>query len=90
LFAELYLDEDVDVLLAELVAFRGFSVETTIQAGMLGATDVEQLEYAARRDRVLLTHNRRDFERLAEQWRGQGKQHSGILLAHRRPTRELA
>ena len=42
-FIELYLDEDVDVLVAELVRARGFSVTTTRDAGQLGNTDAEQL-----------------------------------------------
>lgn len=39
LFAALYLDEDVDILIADLVRARGFSVMTTRDAGKLGAAD---------------------------------------------------
>lgn len=38
-FIELYLDEDVDVLLAELLRARGFKVTTTQESRQLGATD---------------------------------------------------
>jgi hypothetical protein len=47
LFIELYLDEDVDVLIADLLRARGFSVLTTRDAGRLHATDEEQLAFAA-------------------------------------------
>ncbi|MEJ7616006.1 MAG: hypothetical protein WKF30_03300 [Pyrinomonadaceae bacterium] len=34
-FVELYLDEDVSVLIAELLRVRGFGVQTTQEAGRL-------------------------------------------------------
>jgi hypothetical protein len=46
LFIELYTDEDVDVLIADLLRARGFSVLTTRDAGRLYATDEEQLAFA--------------------------------------------
>ena len=57
LFIELYLDEDVDVLVADLVRARGFEVVTTQQAGQIGASDEEQLSYAVTQQKTLLTHN---------------------------------
>jgi len=41
LFARVYLDEDVDVLVAELLQARGFSTETTQEAGYIGRPDRE-------------------------------------------------
>ena len=43
LFVNLYLDEDVSVLVAKLVRSRGLSALTTQEAGQLGISDVEQL-----------------------------------------------
>lgn len=68
LFAELYLDEDVSALVAELLRARGFDVLTTHEAGRKGTHDKEQLVYAASQQRALLTHNRDDFARLAEEF----------------------
>jgi predicted nuclease of predicted toxin-antitoxin system len=65
LFIELYLDEDVDVLLAQLMRARGFVTVTTQEAGQLGNNDAEQLAYAISQHKTLLTHNRVDFEALA-------------------------
>jgi hypothetical protein len=41
LFIELYLDEDVSVLVADLVRARGFVAVTTREAGQLHANDAE-------------------------------------------------
>ena len=46
LFIDLYLDEDVDVLVADLVRARGFTVVTTQEAGNIGASDRQQLDAA--------------------------------------------
>jgi len=67
LFIELYPDEDVDVLIAELLRRRGYSALTTRDAGMRGHEDEEQLEYAASQEQALFTHNRDDFEQLAQE-----------------------
>lgn len=83
LFIELYLDEDVDVLVAELLARRGYSALTARDAGTLGQEDGEQLEYAVRQERALLTHNRVDFEKLALTYFERSQTHYGIVLAVR-------
>lgn len=89
LFVELYLDEDVDVLVAELLAAYGFRAMTARDAGLLGKTDVEQLEHAAAHDMAFLTHNRVHFERLALDYFNQGKPHGGIIFAVRRRPHEI-
>jgi hypothetical protein len=90
LFAALYLDEDVDVLVAEILRSRGFDVLTTLGAQQLGGSDRRQLEYAASAGRVFITHNRVDFERLAQEYFQTARPHSGIIVAVRRPHRELS
>jgi hypothetical protein len=44
----MYLDEDVDVLVAALLEARGFVAITTREAGNFGASDSQQLSYAIR------------------------------------------
>jgi len=90
LFIELYFDEDVSVFVADLIRARGFSVTTTREAGRLGATDEEQLAHAVGLRRTFLTHNRADFEQLAREYFAAGRSHCGIVIAVRRPPRELA
>ena len=41
-FMQLYLDEDVDVLIVELRRARGIKVTTTQDSGQSGATDETQ------------------------------------------------
>lgn len=65
LFVELYLDEDVDVLVADLLRANGFAATTALEAGQLHKDDREQLAYAVSQRKTLLTHNRADFEALA-------------------------
>jgi predicted nuclease of predicted toxin-antitoxin system len=89
LFARLYLDEDVDVLVARLLESRGFSAVTTQEAGYIGQTDRAQLSYAVEHERALLTHNRSDFKALGEQYVHKDRTHYGIILANRRPPHQL-
>lgn len=90
LFIELYLDEDVDVLIADLVQARGFRVTTTQEVGQLSKDDEEQLAYAIGQKSALLTHNRVHFEALAEEYIAAGKKHYGIIIAIRRSPYEIA
>jgi len=55
LFISLYLDEDVNVLVADLLKARGFDAITARDAGTLNATDAEQFTYAVSQARTLVT-----------------------------------
>jgi predicted nuclease of predicted toxin-antitoxin system len=90
LFVELYLDENVSVLVAQLVRSHGFAATTTQEAGQAGKSDPEQLAYATSRRWAILTYNRVDFERLAAQYFTTGQTHCGIIIAVRRSPQEIA
>ncbi len=79
-----YLDEDVDVLLAPLLAARGIDCLPAVAAGNLGQSDTAQLTFALQESRIIVTHNRQDYEDLAVAWWGQKRDHAGIILAIRR------
>jgi predicted nuclease of predicted toxin-antitoxin system len=89
LFIELYLDEDVDVLVADLLRARGFVATTTRDAGNPQAADAAQLACAVRRQETLLTHNRSDFEALAGTYFATGQSHYGIIIASRHTPYEI-
>jgi hypothetical protein len=89
LFVDLYLDEDVDVLVAELLRSYGFEAITARRANQLQQSDQEQLAYAVSQGRALLTHNRVHFEALAQEYYSSGQTHYGIILAVRRPPYEI-
>lgn len=90
LFAHCYLDEDVHVTVAEIMRGHGYVVTTARDEEMLGASDSEQLAFAVSRERVLVTHNRVDFENLAYRYFEEGWPHWGIICAMRRAPRPLA
>lgn len=90
LFICLYLDEDVNILVAELLRARGFDVITARDAGQLRATDAEQLTHAISQARTLVTHNRTDFEKLVQAYFDKGQMHYGVIFAVRRPPQEIA
>ena len=48
-----------------------------------------QLLYAVSQQKTLLTHNRADFEALAQAYYAAGQTHYGIILATRRPPHEI-
>jgi predicted nuclease of predicted toxin-antitoxin system len=89
LFIELYLDEDVSVLVAELLRARGFTAVTARDAGQLEKSDAEQLAYAVSQSKALLTHNRIDFEALARRYFEAGQSHDGIIVAARHAPSEV-
>ena len=71
-----HLDEQVDVAIARALRRYGVDVTTTIEAGLRTAGDEEQLAYARREQRVLVTHDA-DFLRLA----AAGTDHAGTAFA---------
>jgi predicted nuclease of predicted toxin-antitoxin system len=66
-------DEHVPTAVAEALRRRGIDAVTTAEAGLLGASDVEQLRQAAANGRVLVTHDP-DYLRLHQR----GFSHAGI------------
>ena len=68
-----HLDESVAPAVAEGLRRRGIDVTTTQEAGLSGATDEEQLTFARREKRVLVTQDA-DFLRLHRR----GVPHAGI------------
>lgn len=71
-----YLDEHVPSAVAQGVRRRGGDVVTVQEAGLRGAADDEQLAYAARSGRALVTQDT-DFLRM----HAAGGSHRGIIYA---------
>ena len=85
----LFVDEDVRPLLAETLRQRGFDARHVLELKRGGLGDAEQLAFAAKQRRALLTHNVRDYVRLDREYRGKGQLHWGILVCDQVPFREL-
>ena len=75
-----HLDESVANAIANGLQHRGIDVTTSKAAGLIGASDPEQLDYARREGRVLVTHDD-DFLRI----HATGAEHAGIAYAHQKP-----
>ena len=84
------MDEDVDVLIGELLKMEGFKAITARDAGQLGKSDADQLNFAARAGFAILTHNRVDFQELHRQYITVGRAHAGIIIATRRRPYDVA
>jgi predicted nuclease of predicted toxin-antitoxin system len=85
----LLLDEDVRVLLAGILRERGHDVAHVLELGRQGLSDSDQLAFAARECRAILTHNIRDFVLLDRDYKARGRQHHGILLSDQVTLSEL-
>ncbi len=85
----LYLDEDVDPFLAQILRSRGVDCLSTQDASNLGHTNPDQLTFAIDNERAILTFNVKDFVQLASTYTGSGQQHSGIIVSDHLPFREL-
>jgi len=85
----LYLDEYVRVLLAEVLRSRGYDVVHVLELGMEGKSDLEQLDFAASQGRAILTHNIKDYIKLAKSHEIQSKNHYGIIVSNHLPLAEL-
>jgi hypothetical protein len=62
---------------------------TTRDKGQLQNTDAQQLAYTVSQQKTILTHNRGDFEALAQTYFAAGQTHYGIIIAIRCPSYEL-
>ena len=89
LFTALFLDEDVDILVARLLRARAFGVLTTVEAGRRGRDDEAQLAFAAASGYAIVTHNRADYENIARMYLAENRRHAGIIVAVRNPPHEI-
>jgi predicted nuclease of predicted toxin-antitoxin system len=72
-----HLDENCDPRIATGLRFRGIDVTTTVEAGLLQATDEDQVAHAVNQGRVVFTQDA-DFLRL----HAAGHQYPGIAYCH--------
>ncbi len=82
---KLYIDEDAQAesLLKSLRRHK-IDVLTTDEAEMKGASDLEQLEFAASQSRTIYTFNVKDFMILHRNFLDNNQTHSGIILGEQR------
>ena len=76
-----YLDEHVQLALAEAMRARGVDVLTTQEAGNTGVADMRQLAFATENKRSLFSYNKGHFARIHYQWMSIHRPHAGIILS---------
>jgi predicted nuclease of predicted toxin-antitoxin system len=80
----LYLDDDsVRPLLIRLLRHAGHDVQLPRDVGRMGNHDAVHLRHAVQSNRVMLTHNHRDFQFLNELIMDAQGHHPGILVVRR-------
>jgi hypothetical protein len=84
----LFLDEDVHVVLASALRKRGYDARHTGEAGRLGTSDKEQLEFVAGEDRCFMTFNVGHFVQLHNSWLQSRREHAGIIVSKQLPVGE--
>ena len=89
-FAKVFLDEDVDLIVADIIRSHGFYAVATQDVDRKKSPDDDQFRYAAENGYVILTHNRGDFERLALEYFNENRSHAGIVVSVQRPPKEIA
>jgi hypothetical protein len=86
LYLRLYFDEDVSAGIVRNLRQRGFDVLGARDADCLRLDDAAQLAFAVSDQRVLVTHNRCDFESLHGRYLTERRTHYGIIIARRRAS----
>ena len=86
---KLYLDEDISNLIAIILRSRGYDVVSAHEVGMRGKEDKEQLDYAIKNKRALVTFNARHFAPLTEQYYQDGIEHFGIIVSKKNNISEM-
>ena len=85
----LLLDEDVYVTLAQALCKRGFDAVHVQALNRKGCSDREQLEFAVRQERCLMSFNVRDFVILHNEFVLKNQEHYGILVSPQLPIGEV-
>jgi len=86
---KLYIDEDLSDRIAVALRSKGFNAISAHEVDMRGRTDKEQLEYATKHDRVLLTRNVKHFVNLQREYYKKGISHNGMVVTDYLPLKEL-
>lgn len=79
---KLYVDEDITDLLSRTLRSRGFDVISAHEVGMRGRTDKEQLNYAIKGQRAILSCNIKHFCSLAKDYFEGEIEHFGIIVTN--------
>lgn len=78
---KLYLDEDISPAIARVLRSRGYDIVSAHEEGMLSKSDEEQVEFARKTNRVIISFNSRHYAPLARAYFFSEKEHAGIVVS---------
>lgn len=90
---KLFVDECcLNKLFIQALIDAGHDVQTVSTTNLIGKSDNAVFEHAIAEDRIVVTHNCADFQKLSEEWLADGKHHPGIFLVYlyNNPKRDLS
>jgi hypothetical protein len=77
---KVYLDENLSPAIAELLRQKGIDAISALEAGNVQLADRDQLAYAIREGRAIVTANVVDFIAIAQEAVAANTEHAGIVL----------
>jgi predicted nuclease of predicted toxin-antitoxin system len=76
-----YLDVNIHLWIAQDLRRRGFDTVHSLELGHDRLTDDQHLRWATDHGRAIVSFDRKDFQKLAEEWYLQGEVHAGIIVS---------
>jgi hypothetical protein len=75
-----YLDEDLSPKIAIILKKNGIDAISAHEVNMQTKSDIEQMEYAYKEKRCMVTRNINDFIKLTVQFFNESRSHYGIII----------
>jgi len=75
-----YFDEDLSPKIADILRKKGVDALSAHEIGAVEASDLQQLDFAAKEGRCLVTRNRDDFVKITLRFFNDHRPHHGILV----------